>query len=257
LSYKRLVGTNHSTIMQTMKITRGFVREDGLVFLRRKRGVEVWVAPEAFQAKQAASKAYREANKEKRAASGRAYRAANKEKIAASAKAYCEANKEKVSAKRKAYYQANKDKCAKATKAWYLANKDRHFNLMKAWFAANQDRMTEWKKAYYEANKDKFCAKGARRRALQNGQTPSDAKQSLIQTFYDQAVRLTKAWSAPHIDRKFRVAFAVDHIVPLSRGGLHEASNLQVIPAKLNARKKDKLNYPMPLGYANSLQFSY
>ena len=240
-----------------MKITRGFVREDGLVFLRRKRGVEVWVTAEAFQAKQAVSKAYREANKEKRAASGRAYRAANKEKIAASAKAYCEANKEKVAAKRKAYYQANKDKCAKATKAWYLANKDRHFNLMKAWFAANQDKMTEWKKGYYEANKDKFCAKGARRRALQNGQTPSDANQTLIQSFYDQAVRLTKVWSAPHIDRKFRVAFAVDHIVPLSRGGLHEASNLQVIPAKLNARKKDKLNYLMPSGYSNALQFSY
>jgi|GEM_PF-1409412 len=243
--------------MQTMKFKRGFVREDGLVFWKRKRGVEKWVTPEDFQAKQAASRAYREANKEKRAASGRAYRAANKEKIAASAKAYCEANKEKVAEKRKAYYQANKDKCAKATKAWYLANKDRHFNLMKAWFAANQDRMTEWKKAYYEANKDKFCAKGARRRALQNGQTPSDANQSLIQTFYDQAVRLTKAWSAPHIDRKFRVAFAVDHIVPLSRGGLHEASNLQVIPAKLNARKKDKLNYLMPSGYSNALQFSY
>jgi len=240
-----------------MKFKRGFVREDGLVFWKRKRGVEKWVTPEDFQAKQAASRAYREANKEKRAASGRAYRAANKEKIAASAKAYCEANKEKVAEKRKAYYQANKDKCAKATKAWYLANKDRHFNLMKAWFAANQDRMTEWKKAYYEANKDKFCAKGARRRALQNGQTPSDANQSLIQTFYDQAVRLTKAWSAPHIDRKFRVAFAVDHIVPLSRGGLHEASNLQVIPAKLNARKKDKLNYLMPSGYSNALQFSY
>ena len=243
--------------MQTMKITRGFVREDGLVFLRRKRGVEVWVTAEAFQAKQAASKAYREANKEKRAASGRAYRAANKEKIAASTKAYCETNKEKIAAKRKAYYQANKDKCSKATKAWYQANKSRQSELTKRWFAANQDRMTEWKKAYYEANKDKFFEKGARRRALKNGQTPSNANRTLIQTFYDQAVRLTKAWSAPHIDRKFRVSFAVDHIIPLSKGGLHEAFNLQVIPTKLNARKKDKLNYPMPLGYSNALQFSY
>jgi len=243
--------------MQTMKITRGFVREDGFVFWKRKRGVEKWVTPEDFQAKQAASKAYREANKEKRAASGRAYRAANKEKIAASAKAYCEANKEKVAAAGRAYYQANKEKHAKAMKAWYQSNKSRQAELTKRWLAANQDRMTEWKKAYYEANKEKFCEKGARRRALQNGQTPSDANQTLIQTFYDQAVRLTKAWSAPHIDRKFRVAFAVDHIVPLSRGGLHEASNLQVIPAKLNARKKDKLNYPMPSGYANALQFSY
>jgi len=231
LSYKRLVGINHSTIMQTMKITRGFMREDGLVFLRRKRGVEVWVTPEDFQAKQDASKAYREA--------------------------YCEANREKVAATHKAYYQANKDKHSKLMKAWYQANKSRQAELTKRWLEANQDRMTKWKKAYYEANKDKFCEKGARRRALQNGQTPSNANQALIQTFYDQAVRLTKAWSAPHIDRKFRVAFAVDHIVPLSRGGLHEASNLQVIPAKLNARKKDKLNYPMPLGYANSLQFSY
>jgi 5-methylcytosine-specific restriction endonuclease McrA len=35
----------------------------------------------------------------------------------------------------------------------------------------------------------------------------------------------------------------VDHIVPLCRGGMHEASNLQIIYDFENRRKADKLNY--------------
>lgn len=238
--------------MQYMKIERGCVREDGKVFWRRKRGVEIWVTPEDFQAKQDASKAYREANRGKRILSGKAYRAANKDRIAASSKAYCEANKEKVAAAHRAYYLANKDKHSKLTKAYYAANKDWHNQLTRAYYAANRDKMGQWRKAHYAENKDKYLEQNARRRAREKGQTPTDVNRNLIKTFYAQSSRLSEAWSAPHIDPKFRVTFAVDHIIPLAKGGMHEPSNLQVIPSVVNIRKKDKLNYKMPSGYANA-----
>lgn len=226
------------------------------MFWRRKRGVEVWVTAEAFQKKCDQSKAYREANKDKRVASGKVYRDANKERRALVGKIYQEANKDKIAAAKKAYYLANKDNHSKLTKAYYAANKERHNQITKAYYEANRDKMEKWRKAYYVANKDKLCAQGARRRALRMGQTPANVNHKFIQTFYDQAVRLTKAWSAPHIDPKFRVAFAVDHIIPISKGGLHDPSNLQVIPAIVNIRKKDKLNYKMPFGYANAVSIS-
>tara|TARA_Y100000004_G_scaffold80752_2_gene90764 strand:+ start:2714 stop:3316 length:603 start_codon:yes stop_codon:yes gene_type:complete len=54
-----------------------------------------------------------------------------------------------------------------------------------------------------------------------------EAKQ-LVKHFYDWSVRL---------ESKLGIKFHVDHIVPLSRGGLHHPSNLQVVPAVWNMRK--------------------
>jgi len=38
----------------------------------------------------------------------------------------------------------------------------------------------------------------------------------------------------------------IDHMIPLSRGGLHCATNVQVIPARLNLWKRDRLVLTKP-----------
>ena len=262
--------------MQTMKFKRGFVREDGLVFWGYSKGIERWMSNDAYQIKKlkraACKKADYEANREEILAKQKIYREANLEKISAAQKARYEANREKRLAAQSIYRKVNKEKLAKAAKAYRLANIEKRAAADKAYYEANRDnvlaqskayrdanreKIAAWSRAYYLANKDKSYAAGSRRRALKKGLTPKGVNLKLIQTFYDQAARLTRAWSAPHIDPKFRVSFEVDHIIPLIKQGLHEASNLQVIPARLNARKNDKLNYPMPSGYSNALQFSY
>jgi len=35
----------------------------------------------------------------------------------------------------------------------------------------------------------------------------------------------------------------VDHITPISAGGKHEASNLQIVPTRINIAKSDKLDF--------------
>lgn len=61
------------------------------------------------------------------------------------------------------------------------------------------------------------------------GQTPSDADQGRIKAFY-------AACPDGH---------EVDHVIPISRGGLHHQDNLQYLPMRDNRRKGNKLNWTL------------
>lgn len=81
------------------------------------------------------------------------------------------------------------------------------------------------KVAYYEAT--------ARRRATLRQQFPSNANKEKIKQIYWICSRLNAGvpWTPFH----------VDHIIPLSKGGLHHEDNLQILPAFENLRKGSKL----------------
>jgi hypothetical protein len=55
-------------------------------------------------------------------------------------------------------------------------------------------------------------------------------EEQLIKQYYEHSTR---------IKNKLGIEFHVDHIVPLSIGGLHHPSNLQVVPARWNMRKNN------------------
>lgn len=55
-------------------------------------------------------------------------------------------------------------------------------------------------------------------------------QEQLIKQYYEHSTRLKI---------KLGIEFHVDHIVPLSIGGLHHPSNLQVVPARWNVRKNN------------------
>lgn len=62
---------------------------------------------------------------------------------------------------------------------------------------------------------------------LRRSVMPEDANKSLIFLIYKNAP----------------AGYHVDHIVPISKGGLHHENNLQYLPAKENRRKSNKLDY--------------
>lgn len=64
-------------------------------------------------------------------------------------------------------------------------------------------------------------------RARKRNAIPADANLSLIKQIYE---------SAPY-------GYQIDHIVPLSKGGLHHQDNLQYLPTKENQRKNNRLGY--------------
>lgn len=64
-------------------------------------------------------------------------------------------------------------------------------------------------------------------RARKRNAIPTDADLGIIKKIYE---------SAPE-------GYQIDHIVPLSKGGLHHQDNLQYLPAKENQSKNNRLDY--------------
>jgi 5-methylcytosine-specific restriction endonuclease McrA len=69
----------------------------------------------------------------------------------------------------------------------------------------------------------------AKHHALKLNQTPLDANLDIIQFYYTVASAMKD--------------YHVDHIKPLSKGGLHHENNLQILSAHLNLEKNNK--YPL------------
>lgn len=74
--------------------------------------------------------------------------------------------------------------------------------------------------------KEYICNKTQRRNAKKLKQTPVDVNLNLIQFYYTVSSTL--------------LDYEVDHIKPLSKGGLHHEDNLQLLPRCLNLLKSDK-----------------
>ncbi len=129
-------------------------------------------------------------------------------------KAWREANKERIKEQQKAYRDANKEK-------------------KKAYDKANKEKQKAYYKAYKQANKDKVNVANANRRALKFRATIrlTELDKFVIDEMYDLAQRRTEQTG---------FAWEVDHIIPLTKGGLHKPTNLQVVPASWNRAKGNK-----------------
>lgn len=97
----------------------------------------------------------------------------------------------------------------------------------------NRDRINDRLKRWREANRPKMAAHAMARYAAKLRATPAWADLKAIEAFYIEAARLTRETGIPH---------QVDHIIPL-RGrnvcGFHIETNLQILTAEANRRKKN------------------
>ena len=150
-------------------------------------------------------------------------------------------------------YQANTDVVKQRVATWKTANRDRVNELSRA---AYQDPIKGAKirarlDRYVEANRE-VCERrwkenvqrriekgehqalcGKRRRRIEvNTPEMTAAERAKLAQFYRVARLLAK---------RYGVAFDVDHIVPLSRGGAHHPSNLQILTASANRKKGAKM----------------
>ena len=103
----------------------------------------------------------------------------------------------------------------------------------KKWRDENTEKVKASCKKWGKSNCDKINYYGARYRATKFGATIYMTKEekSKIAELYTIAKDASKL---------FGYDWAVDHIVPLNKGGLHKLSNLQVVPASWNSAKRDR-----------------
>ena len=174
-------------------------------------------------------KKYREENKEKLRALHKVWTEKNKDKMDAYRKTYDENNKEKVRARKKAWAEANRERSNAQKQAWAKRNPE----YKKAYSKANKEKIAASKAIWRENNKDKINATVANRRALKFRATIrlTELDKFVVEEMYNLAQLRTEQTG---------FEWHVDHIKPLTKGGLHKPTNLQVVPGTWNLSKGNR-----------------
>jgi len=182
-----------------------------------------------------------EEKRERRKASGRAYNERNKDKVKAYKKQWRFKNKDKVKAYTKAYdvnyRDNNKDKIKAYSKAYYWKNKDSQNAKNKAYRDNNKDKVKAYSKAYKENNRYRINSLASERRCRRffaTCKTSIKARREMIYLI------------ASEISLETGIAHDVDHIIPISKGGINHEDFLMVTTYKYNCQKHAKLDHPLP-----------
>lgn len=172
-------------------------------------------------------KARRIANREAWLAEERAFRAANRERLNREAREWYARNQEKQRQQKRDRYEKTKTVYRAYQKAYVLANYDT--KLRPHLLAANRK--------YRKSHPEKVGMHAARRRARKRG--------AIIDGTADQFIASVRAMASvpcAYCKQPINGSKAhIDHIVSLSRGGSHTASNLCASCPRCNLSKHNRL----------------
>lgn len=181
-----------------------------LEFFHKQKGGLFGLRSKCKTCRSKEKKKHRQENKQEILKKEAKYRSDKSEYLREYLKEYRHQNKEEIKKQRRGYRKKNKESISESNKKWRELNKNKR---------------QQYQKEYYQNNKDLYKARGAKYRATLLKQTPDYANISLIEDIY---------CSCPE-------GYHIDHIIPLSRGGLHYESNLCYLPARINLSKHNKL----------------
>lgn len=166
--------------------------------------------------------------------------AANPELNREKASAWYAANPEKARASRAKWYTENIDTARANNAKWRAENSEKVLARVSAWQAANPDKKRAYCAKWAFANPENRRATAQNRRAAKIKATPS--------WFSDADRKTLLALCAEAKSRELATgeSWHVDHIIPLqgkTACGLHIADNWQLLPAKVNLSKSNKLDF--------------
>ena len=163
----------------------------------------------------------------------KAYYESNKKRILENKQKYHEQNRESIIAYQRNRYPAVKEQRIEKARMYYEENKEFVLEARKEYYENNKEEIARKRKEYYTENKGMFIAAAQnRQRSMQIAYAAlTKEEKEIVNYIYKRAAQLQS---------EYGIEMHVDHIVPLSKGGKHHPSNLQILSASDNRAKKDK-----------------
>lgn len=134
------------------------------------------------------------------------------------------------------------DKSKETQANWYLINKESKKSYRKKYYRSNLDRCKKLSRKYYEDNTSN------RKYAMQQWVKNNRTRVRLLSSRYrarkrDASIQLTSEEQSQMmvIFENCPNGYHVDHIIPLSKGGLHHPLNLQYLSASDNITKHNNI----------------
>ena len=197
----------------------------------------------------AGSKKWKAANLEKDKASKALYRAENSEKIKLAKKNYVAQNPEKIKGAHAKWRDKNKAVVRAYSARWKANNPEKVKADSAAYYAANTAELNAKSAYWYVKNSAKRCAVAAAWRAA-NVEATRLYKQNrrekqrgnggkLSRGLVEKLFALQKG-KCPCCKRPLGEGYHLDHKMPVSLGGAHEDSNMQLLTATCNMQKNAK-----------------
>jgi hypothetical protein len=180
---------------------------------------------------------------------------------------YCQSCKDKDKIKHERYYEKNKEKIKEKDKQYRLNNPDKVKETKRKERNKNKEYYDEYHKEYYEnnkieilkrnkkyqklkskelkeyriKNKDKRYANSANYRAKKRNAFISNVNKKKIFERDNYVCQICKKLGFTFIDKYHPLYLTIDHIIPISKGGLHCPENVQTAHFRCNSSKGDKL----------------
>jgi len=158
----------------------------------------------------------------------------NKKYIKAASKRYREKNREKIRAKSKAAYLVNPRKANEATKKSRQKHYDRYLAYSRKYEAENKESRLLKSRLYAKNNPHKVAAISSKRRTKQKNATPIWSNIEMTKRIYKLRDRLNTLAGY--------IKYHVDHVIPLNAelaSGLHVPENLRIELASVNMSKRN------------------
>lgn len=194
----------------------------------------------------ARSRAYGVANSARVVERVRVWNAKNPERRTEHHRRWYVKNRERVreygKARWKAYYAANRERMKERSRAWAAAHPERVRECRRAWVMANSERIREYKRAYYATRGERVRTRNRLRATRKRGAEGSHTATDIRIQYENQK---GKCYYCGEFTGK---KYSVDHVIPLSRGGSNDPSNLVIACPSCNSAKKDRLPHEWPEG---------
>lgn len=147
-------------------------------------------------------------------------------------------NIESATVTRREYYKNNREKILSRSKKRYAANPDKVKSYVANWAKKNKDKRSRYTSKWTKNNLDKANAAWHRRRARLKGNGGSHTPEEI------EAILISQGFCCAGCSISFtKRKPTIDHIIPVSRGGTDDPSNLQLLCQPCNSSKGTRTNH--------------